>query len=644
MRSPEVQTRSAEPGTQIGSYILERRLGVGAMGEVWLGTHAISRGLGAVKLLRADAFDRGLMLRYFRREAQAISRLRHPHVVAVFEIGEAHIVYQFVEGQDLARRMRTPMDPAMAVRLGRQIASALAHAHERGLVHRDVKPANILLDKSGNAYLADFGLAVADGELPEASAGTPAYAAPEQWTGAKVTGAVDQYALARILCEMLAGAGLPNDVANPLEYLPAHLPRLLVGSLERALTRNASERFPSMAAFDQVLAEVDVSAYPAPVHLAPILRHRTEYVFWTKPAAVRMVSPEIVCADYRLGQLAAQNLISAAKTNEFFKSSGYAEMGFSVYASTARLGSINDPLCLARATDVVVLVHGWAATREVWGHVAPAICRDNAQAIVLVPDFWGFGESIYSSAPTVEQLALVRACEVLRQWLALLGIDGLPRVIVGHSLSATALMLSNDDDMGATTSRVALSPILPAYSEEYRKRVRLGVHAAGTIGLIPVVHRWLLRRLSRDAPSMQELSEDVREKMAATAIAAHSALFRTMFRSVLATGRFDKRAQRRMMLLIGQNDPLITENALTNAIEDLGFSNGQVVHLATGGHYPHLESAAHPEWTARNVAEIVHLVGQMLLASSQVEHPSIVDADTAMSDGKQLATDSTVIA
>jgi pimeloyl-ACP methyl ester carboxylesterase/tRNA A-37 threonylcarbamoyl transferase component Bud32 len=644
MQEPEIRARSAEQGTQIGSYILERRLGSGAMGEVWLGTHVISRGVGAVKLLRVDVRDRGLLLQYFHREAQTISRLRHPHIVAVFEIGETHIVYQFVDGQDLARRMRTPMDPALALRLIRQIASALAHAHERGLVHRDVKPANILLDKHLNAYLADFGLAVADGAHPEANAGTPAYAAPEQWTGEKLTGAADQYALARTFCEMLSGSTLPNDVEINMNALPTHLPQALVEIVRRSLAQNPKERFPSLLALDEALAEVDVSAYPSPVVLAPINRSPVERPFWTKPEAMREVAPEILRADYHLGKLAADDLVSPQIVAEIRAKIGVAEFGFSLFVSSARLGPITDPSCLNRATEVVLLAHGWASTRQAWEHVAAAVCRDNAQALVLVPDLWGFGETNYLQAPTLEHMALRSLLAILQKLLTLLGLGALPRVIVGHSLSATALLLSNDDEMGAATSRVAISPVLPAYSEEYRARIRRGYRIVKTLGRIPFFHRWLVRKLASEAPSVQELRKDERERMAAVALEGHNTLSSTMFQSILKTSRFDKRGQKRIMLLLGENDPLISEAALKEALEDLKLSSAQIVNLATGGHYPHLESEAHPEWTARNIAEIVHIIGQMLLASSQVDHASIVDADTVMGGEQASGTDSTVIA
>ncbi len=164
-----------------------------------------------------------------------------------------------------------------------------------------------------------------------------------------------------------------------------------------------------------------------------------------------------------------------------------------------------------------------------------------------------------------------------------------------------------------------------------------------TIGQFSFVRRWFIQRLARVAPSVQELHQDVREQMAATALAGHPSLFTGMFESVLASGPFGKHAQRRLMLLLGENDPLITEAALRGALHDLDLSAMQIVRLATGGHYPHLESADHPEWTARNIAEIVYIIGQMSLASSQVEGGAIVDADTMMHSSQISGNDSTIL-
>lgn len=630
----------------MGSYVLERRLGAGAMGEVWLGRHASSGGLGAVKILRREAAASELVLRCFHREAFAISKLRHPHVVALFEIGEHHLVYQYIDGQDLARRLRTPMDPATAIRLVRQIASALSHAHERGLVHRDVKPANVLLDKGGNAYLSDFGLVAFEEERPGVSAGTPAYAAPEQWSAEPVSAAADQYALGRTLCEMLAGTALPQGSTDAIAALPEDLPPALVTALRRALATRPSERFPTVAALSEALALVDVSTYPAPVRLLEEARHRAHYVFLSAPASWAEVAPGLGRADYSLGSLAEKGLLPAGEVARFFKETGYEELSFSLYASTERLGPVTDPACLARARELSVLLHGWGATRETWEHVAPAVCRDNAASVVLVPDYWGFGGSPFSKAPGPEKIALSAQVGAVRRLVELLGLARLPAVLVGHSLSATALLQTSDADLGPHVSRVVINPVLPPYNAQYQKRARGGIWIARTIARIPGVHGWFLRKLAREAPSVQELTLEVRERMVEEALRVSLPLFVETFEAVLAAPRLLRGPHHKLLLLIGNNDPLISEEALAAAIADLKLTPGQLTRLATGGHYPHLESAAHPEHTARNVAEIAYLIGQMLLAAEAALPSSLGTESTVASDSADTvaaATGSTVL-
>src|SRR5262249_17499097 len=151
-------------------------------------------------------------------------------------------VTAYADGGDLARRLHTPLPAADAVRLTLQVAAALEHAHARGVVHRDVKPGNILLDRRGNAFLADFGLAFVAGGTGHHAAGTPQYMAPEQHGGV-ATAAADQYALARTLMEMLVGERVPVDRYAALALLPPSVPGALRTILDRATAAVPEKRF-----------------------------------------------------------------------------------------------------------------------------------------------------------------------------------------------------------------------------------------------------------------------------------------------------------------------------------------------------------------------------------------------------------------
>ncbi len=258
---------SKAPLTQVGTYALVRRLGSGGMGEVWLGQQAVSGGLGAVKRVRPGA--RGQWCGFLQREGRAIARLCHPHIVPLFEVGVEHLVTAFIDGTNLERRLQAPIDARSAVRIIRQIASALGHAHGRGVVHGDVKPANILLDRSGNAYLADFGVARLLDDEDNRWGGTPAFMAPEQLRGEPAAPAADQYALGRTLLEMLIGVEIPVfGAAAALSELPTDLPPALRSAVIRAMATDPADRFPAVQDLAETLANIDLAAVSPPARLA----------------------------------------------------------------------------------------------------------------------------------------------------------------------------------------------------------------------------------------------------------------------------------------------------------------------------------------------------------------------------------------
>lgn len=301
-------------GQTIGQYRVVEQVGRGGMATVYKAHQASLARYVALKVLPAYlAEDEGFAER-FRSEAVTIAKLRHPNILQVFDHGDEngvrYIVSEFVDGGTLADQIGAPLPVDYVVQMLRPVASALDYAHARDVVHRDVKPSNVLLARDGTAVLSDFGLAkMMTGAAPRltrtgAVVGTPEYMSPEQAMGEDAGAASDRYALAVIAYEMLTGS-VPFSADTPLATLLAHvhkplpLPRernaqvspAVEAALLKGLAREPAERYASSRELIDALAAaggqpsaaaaIPAGVMPPPEPFAPA----TTPVSVTTPAA-----------------------------------------------------------------------------------------------------------------------------------------------------------------------------------------------------------------------------------------------------------------------------------------------------------------------------------------------------------------------
>ncbi|MGW0180103.1 serine/threonine-protein kinase [Nocardia sp. NPDC003345] len=297
-------------GGRLGRYRLERLLGQGGMGQVWLATADPAGGRPArrvaLKLLPAELAADPTYRSRFEREAELAARLHDRHIVPIHAHGELDgrlfIEMEFVEGEDLSHILRREgaLSPARAVAVVSQIGAALDAAHRAGLVHRDVKPSNIVVRPDGFAYLIDFGIAHGAGSTALTASGlavgTWAYMAPERFTGTTDARA-DVYSLGCVLFESLSGArpfgdtdparqmhdhltAAPPSVRAVAPEIPAGLDRVIA----RALAKDPDHRYPSAGEFARAADEALAGRGPAVPAEHPGTRH---YEVGAVPAATR---------------------------------------------------------------------------------------------------------------------------------------------------------------------------------------------------------------------------------------------------------------------------------------------------------------------------------------------------------------------
>jgi eukaryotic-like serine/threonine-protein kinase len=287
-----------------GKYRITAQIGQGGMGLVYRAVDEHLHRPVAIKFLPESSLGDSDRLARFQNESRALAALNHPHILTIYEVGQANaapfIAMELVEGETLRDHLKSgPLRFAEAMDVGLQIARGLAAAHRKGIVHRDVKPENVMIRADGYVKVLDFGLAAlcaptsADGSVvPNAAfetvgavvAGTPAYMSPEQIQGRPIDGRSDVFSLGVTLCEMIAGTnpfarttvietiGAIARTPAPIEPVTAGLPRDVRDVLRRTLQAEASERYQTaddlVAALERVRNETDAK------RPSPLLSHR----------------------------------------------------------------------------------------------------------------------------------------------------------------------------------------------------------------------------------------------------------------------------------------------------------------------------------------------------------------------------------
>ncbi|HEY1179471.1 MAG TPA: serine/threonine-protein kinase [Phytomonospora sp.] len=281
------------PGTTLGGrYRLDSRIASGGMGDVWKATDSVLGRTVAVKILLPSLMEDPGFAERFRAEARVVATLSHHNIVRVYDYGEsdldgggkaAYLVMEFIEGEALSKVLQTRgrLTPAQTMVLMAQAADALDEAHRAGIIHRDVKPGNLMVKPNGTVLLADFGIArsAQSTNLTMAGSvlGTAAYISPEQANGLPATPQSDQYSLGVVAYQCLQGRR-PWDSDNPLELamrhardtpppLPPETPPAVLAVIQRAMSKDPGQRFPTALDFANAAraAAGDQATSPVPV-------------------------------------------------------------------------------------------------------------------------------------------------------------------------------------------------------------------------------------------------------------------------------------------------------------------------------------------------------------------------------------------
>ncbi len=266
-----------QPDTQVGRYEIQRRLGRGGMGTVYAAHDPVLGRMVAIKVFLSD-LDLPDAAERFTREARSAAALNHANIVTTHDYGEfssqPYIVMEYIQGETLTEiiRRKTPVSPAEKLRWIEELCTGVAYAHRVGVIHRDIKPTNLMIDRSGRLKILDFGIARMLGSLAShatALIGTPGYMAPEQILGGTIDYRSDLFSIGVVSYELLSyteafpGDTLPtithrilSDEPVPLVQRIPDINRELVAAVERSLKKSAEERFPDVESLRVAISAV----------------------------------------------------------------------------------------------------------------------------------------------------------------------------------------------------------------------------------------------------------------------------------------------------------------------------------------------------------------------------------------------------
>ena len=377
------QRRSSTPpladpmlGTTVAHYEIVERLGQGGMGVVYRAVDLRLKRTVALKLLRARSNDDERAKERLLIEARAAAALDHPNICTIYEVGESFIAMGFYEGETLAQLLRRgPLAPSLALDYASQIARGLAAAHERGIIHRDVKPGNIMITATGVVKLLDFGVARmvdVDASQESVTPGTIVYMAPEQVTSRAVDPRTDLWALGVVLYEMCTGARpFGGDHAGAVLYAilhdspaPAEIPAHLDVVVQRLLTKDPEQRYRNAEALLRDLApasSVTSSVRPA--------RRWRRHAAWSGVTALGIVAliaawpgaPSSAPSDRRM---AAQDLYDQGHRDVLFRTASGRRQARDLFRQAIQVDMTYAPAHAALAHMLVMTAEDTGSSRR----------------------------------------------------------------------------------------------------------------------------------------------------------------------------------------------------------------------------------------------------------------------------------------